>query len=169
MLIHIIVMIMLVCLWFTNAIAPHTCTEKEEKESCDKLCVLYFVLIVLSFILFFVIYEIKNDKDWDIRKTKTETISCLNDGNQINGEFYLTHGRIDEDMYYQYMVEQPDSGYVYGKVKADISTVYMVDENFRVEWYEKTRKCLWFKDEEIFCKIYIPNGSIKEEYSIDLE
>lgn len=38
-----------------------------------------------------------------------------------------------------------------------------------VHWYEKERHWLWFQQKETYNKIYIPNGSISEEYSVDLE
>ena len=70
--------------------------------------------------------------------------------------------------YYQYMKKE-GLGFKAGKVKADKTTLYYDDENYRVECYEKTKKWLYFETSEYYYKIYIPEGSIAEDYSVDLE
>ena len=87
----------------------------------------------------------------------------------VNGKFYLRHGHIEENLYYQYMVKLNKSGFIANKVKADNAMLYYSDDNFRVEWYAKERHWLWFQQKETYNKIYIPEGSISEEYSIDLK
>lgn len=99
----------------------------------------------------------------------TEHITSLNDSNMVNGKFYLRHGYIEENLYYQYMVKLNKGGFIANKVKADNAMLYYSDDNFRVEWYAKERHWLWFQQKETYNKIYIPEGSISEEYSIDLK
>lgn len=99
-----------------------------------------------------------------------ERIAALNDGNLMHGRIYARRGYIGEDLYYQYMVKLSDGGYKANKVSANRATVYYADdENYRVEWYTK-RKEYWYLSEVVtYWKIYIPEGSIAEDFSVDLE
>ena len=67
------------------------------------------------------------------------------------------------------MVELNNGGYVANKVSSDDTTIFYDDENPRVEWYKKERTWWFFKEEDTFNKIYVPKGSITEDYSVDLE
>lgn len=99
----------------------------------------------------------------------TESIIALNDNYITSGRFYLRSGYINEDLYYQYLVKQSGGGYVTDKVKASNATLYYTDWNYRVEWYTRSKKWLYFEYKETFVKIYIPEGSISDNYSVDLK
>lgn len=144
--------------------------EKEEDSSLELFIKSSFIAIVS--IILFVVGNIKCEKSaWKYpdKPYSTEHIVSLNDSNMVNGKFYLRHGCIEENLYYQYMVKLNKGGFIANKVKADNAMLYYSDDNFRVEWYTKERHWLWFQQKETYNKIYIPEGSISEEYSIDLE
>ena len=61
-----------------------------------------------------------------------------------------------------------DGGFVANKVNSNQATIYYDTNNYRVEWYIKRKKWMYFEMEKIYNKIYIPEGSIIEEFSIDL-
>lgn len=128
------------------------------------------IVLYLSVILFCAFGFHKMGKQpWNYSEPyATEKIVCLNDTNQINGRFYMRRGYIGEKLYYQYMVKL-GAGYKANKVGADNTTLYYDNDNFRVEWCEKERHWLYFSETEKYQKIYIPEGSITDDYSIDLQ
>ena len=99
----------------------------------------------------------------------TEKIVSLSDSNQINGTFHLRRGYIGEKLYYQYMVDLESGGYKANKVGADNTILFYDDDTCRVEWYEKERHWLYFSETEKYQKIYVPEGSITDDYVIDLQ
>lgn len=127
--------------------------------------VLYILLIS-----FFIIGEKQVDKQpWNHETYATEHIIALQDNNQMNGRFYSRRGYIGEHLYYQYMVDIGNGGYKANKVKADTTTLYYDDNNCRVEWCKKERHWLYFSETEKYQKIYVPEGSITDDYVIDLQ
>ncbi len=145
------------------------CKDEWCKE--DTVCAVSLTLCVSLVVLFIVGQFNVGKQEWKVSENpyQTDYIVSLNDESQTNGRFYLRHGYIEENMYYQYMILRSDGGYSYGKAREDVSTIYVSDNDFRVEWYTKERNWLWFEEEKTFCKIYVPKGCIKEEYNIDLE
>lgn len=126
-------------------------------------------LIPVAILIFGCIYT--SYKNWEpiSEPYATEYIECLKDNNMINGYRSLRRGYVNENLYYQYIVKKKDGGFVANKVKASEATLYYSKDNYRVEWYKKYKKFLWFEREEKFNKIYIPEGSISDEYTVDLE
>lgn len=98
-----------------------------------------------------------------------EEIAALSDNNMTNGKFYMRSGYIESDLYYQYIVELNSGGYKTKKIKADTATIFYDDDNCRVEWYEKTRSWLYWSESEVYKQVYIPEGSLTDTYSIDLQ
>lgn len=98
-----------------------------------------------------------------------ENIVSLNDNNLVNGQMYARRCYVNEDLYYQYMKQLNDGGLIAGKVRASIATVYYDRENFRIEWYHKHKQYFIWAEEETYVKIYIPKGSLSNEYIVDLE
>lgn len=99
-----------------------------------------------------------------------EHIMALGDDSKLSGHMHLRSGYINETMYYQYMVKLSNGGIVYNKVPESSATIYYTDDNnYRVEWYH-VREWKWFLYESSdIQRIYIPNGSVVEDYNIDLE
>lgn len=171
--IHVIIMAgSAICLFSSFLSILFLIVEEDEKgvDSSYKTFVISLFITVASFVFFiFGCYKCeKSTWNYPDKPYSTEYIASLNDSNMVNGRFYLRRGYIEENLYYQYMVKL-NGGFVANKVKSNNATLYYSDDNFRVEWYEKERHWLWFQQKEIYNKIYIPNGSISEEYSIDLE
>lgn len=101
--------------------------------------------------------------------TSTEHIVALQDNNMVNGRrVYARRGYIESDLYYQYMLKY-GVGYKANKIKAKNTIVYIAEDNFRVEWHTKEKNWLFFTMWEKYKKLYIPEGSIVEDYTIDLQ
>ena len=81
---------------------------------------------------------------------------------------YLRRGYFEEDLYYQYMVQLNNGGFVANKVNSSNATLYYAEDDFRVEWYIQKKKWLYWEIERTYNKIYIPEGSIADDYSVDL-
>lgn len=145
--------------------------ELDENDVEIRIGAINTIVCILSFAML-IIGMVKVEKQqWDLpdKPYKTVKIVALNDNNMVGGRFYLRRGYFSEDLYYQYMKKE-GSGFKAGKVKADKTTLYYdKNENYRVECYEKTKKWLWFEDSAYYYKIYIPEGSIAEDYIVDLE
>lgn len=97
-----------------------------------------------------------------------ENIVALGDNNMVNGRIYMRGGYIDNDLWYQYMVKVSNDGFVANKLKANTVTLYYAKENYRVEWWRSHKQWLWFEKNETYHKIYIPEGSIANDFSVDL-
>lgn len=171
--IHVAIMIGGVICLFSSLLSLPVPIVKEDEEGVGsefKIFITSSFITVVSFVfLIFGGYKCeKSTWNYPDKPYSTEHIASLNDSNMVNGRFYLRRGYIEENLYYQYMVKL-NGGFVANKVKSNNATLYCSDDNFRVEWYEKERHWLWFQQKETYNKIYIPNGSISEEYSVDLE
>ena len=129
------------------------------------------VFYIFSVILFFTGIGKLDKQSWNYSSAPyaTEKIVSLSDSNQINGTFHLRRGYIGEKLYYQYMVDLGSGGYKANKVGADNTTLFYNDDYCRVEWYEKERHWLYFSETEKYQKIYVPEGSITDDYVIDLQ
>lgn len=99
----------------------------------------------------------------------TEHIVALSNDRDTQGKFYMRSGYIETVPYYYYMVST-GGGYAMNKVPAmyDTTTVYYTDGDFRVEWYKQEKRLLLDHDTITTYKIYIPNNSIDETFSISL-
>jgi hypothetical protein len=162
--IHMIIMV-------GSAICSIFVLIEEEEKGVDSKFKTFILFITVTSFVFLIFGGYKCEKStWNYpnKPYSTEYIASLNDSNMVNGRFYLRRGYIEENLYYQYMVKL-NGGFVANKVKSNNATLYYSDDNFRVEWYEKERHWLWFQQKETYNKIYIPNGSMSEEYSVNLE
>lgn len=142
----------------------------DEYPFLGNICLVSFIVFVISIGFLIVGTEKCENSEWVVNETpyKVETIVSLNDNNLTNGEFYLRSGYINEDLYYQYVVQLDNGGFKTNKVKSANATLFYDTGNYRVEWYTKTKNWLYFEQEEIYNKIYIPEGSISNSYTIDL-
>lgn len=158
-------LIVLIVLLIMGLVEP----ELPEKICISMIAISLFLVIFLPVFLFIGIQKCEKS-EWVVSDEPyaTEKIAALNDNNLTNGKFYLRSGRFEEDLYYQYMVELSDDGFATNKVKASNVTLYYDTDNYRVEWYTKSKKWLYFEEKETYCKIFVPEGSITDEYSIDL-
>lgn len=106
-------------------------------------------------------------------KTSTEHIIALNDSTGVNGRAgFLGSGYVEDELYYYYMTDTKE-GFQAKKIKAEGTYVRYSDEPI-VETYAATNfknKFLWLIALPInsFHIVYIPEGSIIENYRINLE
>lgn len=146
-------------------------TEQESKKS--KSYIIAPILFVITLLLLgFYIYGANrcSKQPWICEKEPyaVEKIVGLADNNLTNGRFYMRRGYIEDKLYYQYMVELGNGGFVANKVNSADATLFYDTSNYRVEWYKKTKSWLYFREEKTYHKIYIPEGSITDDYMIDL-
>ena len=148
-----------------------TCVDNEKKAEIEINISSFFLVGCVVIVLFTFVAEcVLDTKEYKYDKDpySTQYIISLNDNSMIHGRFYLRRGYMDEEMYYQYLMKW-NGGYKLNQVKASNATIYEADNNYRVEWYKGYRSWLWFTDTTKIQKIYIPKGSIKESFNIDLE
>lgn len=110
----------------------------------------------------------------EYKMTNDKPIIALQDNIETNGSFFLGSGTVDENPVYYYMAEDEfgykmdtidvDSTYIkYSKDKTHIETYTPYFTNGVVEFF--TGGCLGSSR----TVIYIPKGSIVENYNIDLQ
>ena len=127
------------------------------------------IILILNTIVFSFIFDCNVTSTISETPYHTEQIVAIKDNSQVEGVIYLRRGHISETMYYNYLAETSDGGYVSERVAASNATIY-IDNNPRIEWYSNTQ--IWwvfYRELEPTCKIYIPDGAIANDYSIDLE
>lgn len=141
----------------------------KNKRSCIACCV-SFIICITSIIFYFVGIVKCNKSNWTISETpySVERIIALKDSNLISGSFYLKCGYIKENLYYQYIVQLSNGGFVVNKINSSNATLYYDTENYRVERYTKTKKWLYWEMRKRYNRIYIPKGSIINDYYINL-
>lgn len=97
--------------------------------------------------------------------------------NDIEGDFCIGTGYIKDTLYYYYAYVTSDGGYKIDKVPVNSTTVYYVEDDFKVVIYDyeypdnKTTRywgCAGDKIDRHSYKMYVPEGTIVEEYSIQL-
>lgn len=102
----------------------------------------------------------------------THTIINLADNNSIEGTIrggrHYVRGYIGESTTYHYYYQLSDGGMKLQKVSDKNTTIYFTEDEPRVEWYRQTRTFWWKSETRYFCKIYIPEGSMTTEISIDM-
>lgn len=104
----------------------------------------------------------------------TYEIVALKDNMNVKGSpRFLGSGRIDEDLYYYYMVAD-EFGYYVEKIKAGKTRIKYTDSDFRIEKYSNTKFKHWSDyiytvPVDTFYVAYIPEGSIVTDYVVDLE
>lgn len=143
----------------------------DEDNNCFLVFGGIFLLFFVLLIGFGAIVITCGAKDWTTESEpySIEYIEALSDSSMMNGRMYVRSGYIEEQPYYQYMVKQSDGGFVYNRVKARTAKIYYTDDdNYRVEWYRRTKNFLFASQEEVLQKIYVPKGSIEDSFSIDL-
>ena len=102
----------------------------------------------------------------------THIIINLADNNSIEGTIrggrHYVRGYIGESTTYHYYYQLSDGGMKLQKVSDKNATIYFTEDEPRVEWYRQTRTFWWKSETCYFCKIYIPEGSMTTEISIDM-
>jgi len=106
----------------------------------------------------------------------TELVS-LGDNTTLEGNFFLGTGSIDDEMYYFYYQKDGD-GYSFGKTKAAKAVIYYSEDAPRIDDISCERLSRWsWVFDPVGCdllydmrdRIYVPEGTIKENYILDLQ
>lgn len=100
-------------------------------------------------------------------------IIALKDNQNINGSFYIMGGYVDEDLYYYYAAET-ELGYKTEKVSAENSYIKYTDdaahiETYRAEFTNDYVNFFAFPMHDNRYIIYCPEGTVTNEFDIDLE
>lgn len=112
------------------------------------------------------------DESMNIELVDSQNIIALKDSQNIDGQFYLMGGYVKEDLYYYY-AKETEFGYKCDKVKASDSFVVYTDGQPKIETYKATSFKHWWMyiyaiPEHTHYSIYVPAGTVTNEYKIDL-
>lgn len=130
-----------------------------------------FVLSVIVLILASAI--ISCGAEFEYVKVSDTKIVALKDNQNVNGSFYIMGGYVDEDLYYYYATET-EFGYKTEKISADNAYIKYTDGETHIERYmgrfananTNIWAFPWCDDRYI---IYCPDGTVTNEFNIDLE
>lgn len=124
------------------------------------------ILMIFSLTMILIV----QNKEFTTEVTATSSIVALNDGSLIEGYGgFLRSSYIEEELYYFYMKDTGNGTYAMRKVPADRTFICYTDDNFRIETIERTYNlgCFYYPESDIYY-IYVPKGTITEEFTIDL-
>lgn len=128
------------------------------------------IILILNTIIFAFVFDCNATSTVSEAPYTVEQIIAVKDNSQIEGKIYLRRGYISETMCYDYLAETSDGGYVSERVATSNATIYIDNNNPRIEWYSNTKTWwIFYRELEPTCKIYVPDGAIANDYSIDLE
>ena len=105
--------------------------------------------------------------------SEAKEIVALKDNNAVGGQFFLGTGRIGSHPCYYY-VSEDEHGLRMQHIDANNTYIIYSDENPRVERYESVgfnrRLLSWLAIPAYsYYVVYVPEGTITSEYTIDLE
>ena len=140
-----------------------------EEKDIDTFIKIYSIISTLCLIITIGTDVYSATDKWTSTQTATEYIVALQDESLINGKFYLRSGSINQKDYYKYLVKLKSGGYKANQIPANQTTIYITDNNFRVEWYERERGLGLSNETEKFWYIYIPENAIIYDFNIDLQ
>ena len=100
-------------------------------------------------------------------------IIALKDNQNISGSFYIMGGYVDEDLYYYYAAET-EFGYKTEKLRADNAYIKYTDgeahiEMHRAEFVNDYVNFFAFPTQNDRYVIYCPEGTVTNEFNVDLE
>lgn len=137
-----------------------------------------FMTLVATFFLSFIVLLLGSACTSAVAEVEYEMISdtqiiALKDNQNVSGNFYIMGGYVDEDLYYYYATET-QFGYKTEKVKADTSYIKYTNGETHIEEYEPkfTNKCAYIFGFPLQLNrhiIYCPDGTVANEFKIDLE
>ena len=107
-------------------------------------------------------------------KVYTQNLECLQDNNSVNGGFFLGTGSVEGKMKYVYYYKDADSLYHMKQIDYANASIKYSDETPKIETYkeEATKDFInyfaWDYTEDKYI-IYIPKGSIKQNFNLDAQ
>lgn len=100
-------------------------------------------------------------------------IIALKDNQNVSGNFYIMGGYVNEDLYYYYAVET-EFGYKTEKIKAENAYIKYTDGETHIERYDGEFAnsgvnflAMPMCDDRYI--IYVPDGTVTNEFVVDLE
>ena len=104
-------------------------------------------------------------------KYVSHEIINLADNNEIEGKFTgrYVRGYIGEKTTYHYYFKTYDGGMELQKAGSDNTKIYFTDEKPHADWYKSERTYWKHTETKYSCKIYIPEGTLTTEFTIDME
>ena len=133
---------------------------------CTITAIITFLILVFCIVGLCNLYTPENTS---IQIDGLEHIVALQDKTGTEGKFYARRGYMTEELYYFYMIDLGDCSKA-GKIPANRTYVYEVKSDFRVEW-TRVHYDWWIFHEvaqDYVWKLYVPKGTIVEDYMIDL-
>lgn len=110
------------------------------------------------------------DNNYVVKKTSTP-LACLNDGSSVEGNFFLGSGYVDEQMTYTYYVKVKDYYKLEQLPASDVLVKYTNGpaKILKVEQVEDNsyRSYFGIGIPSTRFVIYVPKGSIKNNYQLD--
>ena len=112
-----------------------------------------------------------------VRSTEhhVDKLYAFEDNTSVEGHFFLGSGKVDGEMEYYYIYETEDGGYKMDSIDTSDAVLYYIDDdNCRIEYddFVYSNPIHYFfgiGPLETTYKIYIPEGSIINNYQVDLE
>lgn len=142
-------------------------------ETIPKLIIIIWVIISIFFGLMIGIpTTMIEEMEWgEPVKYVSHEIINLADNNEIEGKISgrYVHGYIGEKTTYHYYYKTYDGGMDLQKAGADTTKIYFTDGTPHADWYKSERTYWWNTETKYYCKIYIPEGSMTTEFTIDME
>lgn len=144
-------------------------TEKFLISLANLIITIFATILVVVFVSGIVssCAEVDYDMESDTK------IIALKDNQNVNGNFYIMGGYVDENLYYYYATET-EFGYKTEKVRADSSYIKYTDGETHIEKYEPE-----FVNDYVYLFalpmqlsryiIYCPEGTVTNDFRIDLE
>ena len=133
-----------------------------------------FLLLLISFLVLIISSSIVSCcAEIDYNVSSDTKIIALKDNQNVNGSFYIMGGYVDEDLYYYYATET-EFGYKTEKVKADNAYIKYTDDETHIERYvgefvNDGTYLLGFPMCNDRYIIYCPDGTVTNEFNVDLE
>ena len=142
-------------------------------ETVPKLIIIIWVIISIFFGLMTGIpTTMIEEMEWGepVKYVSHEMVN-LADNNEIEGKFSgrYVHGYIGEKTTYHYYYKTYDGGMELQKAGADTTKIYFTDVTPHADWYKSERTYWWNTETKYSCKIYIPEGTMTTEFTIDME
>ena len=174
---NLLVTLTVACVIFIFAFIPFLITGLDIDWQPDKVDKIVFwtsgaVMAICGILVIFslTMISLMPDEEFTTKITATSSIVALNDGSLIEGRSgFLRSGYVEEELYYFYMKDTGNGTYAMRKVPADRTFICYTDDNFRIEPLERTYSlgCFYYLEGNIYY-IYVPKGTITEEFTIDL-
>lgn len=172
----IVISVWLLCIVATIGIVKHYFDKLNFLKYTLSILLGFLIGLMVNFILVISTTSVVNHYASKKEVVKSiVNIKAIDNKQSTNGTFFLRSGNINGRMYYYYMSYEKDGSTQIKKLEND-DNVYIIETNSekpKIVFYKKEfvnphfRDIMPFYEEKI--KIYIPKGSLKTNYNIDLQ